>query len=47
MEITITRLPNGLYQLSFGGKNVAVGTLEDIVRMAEKRKEEIQNGLVE
>lgn len=47
MEITITRLPNGLYQLSFDGKKEAVGTLENMVRMAEERKEKHHNGLVE
>lgn len=47
MEITITRLPNGLYQLSFDGKKVAIGTLEAMVRTAEMWKEEHYNGLVE
>ena len=47
MEITITRLPGGLYQLSFDGKKVAVGTLQEMVRTAERRKEKRHNGLVE
>lgn len=47
MEITITRLQNGLYQLSFDGKKVAIGTLEAVVRTAEMWKEENYNGLVE
>lgn len=47
MEIAITRLPNGLYQLSFDGKKVAVGTLQEMVRTAEMWKEEHYNGLVE
>lgn len=46
MEITITRLQNGLYQLSFDGKKVAIGTLEAMVRTAEIWKEENYNGLV-